>query len=86
MYFDVESVRTKDNALITVKLMIFYQLSHVETMLDNTNDPMADFINAVSADVIEKINALKFIAINFISATIIYAQVRYTPCFVVTNI
>mmetsp|Transcript_133717 Transcript_133717/g.324942 ORF Transcript_133717/g.324942 Transcript_133717/m.324942 type:complete len:424 (+) Transcript_133717:1-1272(+) len=53
MYYDVESVRTKDNAMITVKLMIFYRLADVEVMLDNTNDPMADMINAVSADVIE---------------------------------
>jgi len=53
MYFDVESVRTKDNAVITVKLMIFYRLSDVEVMLDNTNDPMADIINSVSADIIE---------------------------------
>merc|ERR1712232_775359 len=60
MYFDVESVRTKDNALIAVKLMIFYQLSRVETMLDNTNDPMADFVNAVSADIIEWCAPKKF--------------------------
>jgi len=53
MYFDVENVRTKDNALITVKSMIFYQLTDVEVMLDNTNDPMADIINALSADIIE---------------------------------
>merc|ERR1711866_33584 len=60
MYYDVESVRTKDNALITVKLMLFYQLSDVEKMLENTNDPMADFINAASADVIEWCAPKKF--------------------------
>eukprot|EP00931_Biecheleriopsis_adriatica_P116912 TRINITY_DN92495_c0_g1_i1.p1 TRINITY_DN92495_c0_g1~~TRINITY_DN92495_c0_g1_i1.p1 ORF type:complete len:430 (-),score=99.27 TRINITY_DN92495_c0_g1_i1:25-1242(-) len=53
MYYDVEGVRTKDNAMITVKLMIFYRLAQVEVMLDNTNDPMADMINAVTADIIE---------------------------------
>jgi len=53
MYYDVENVRTKDNALITVKTMIFYQLRDVEGMLDNTNDPMADIINSLSADIIE---------------------------------
>merc|ERR1712048_1230560 len=53
MYFDVEGVRTKDNALITVKLMVFYQLKDVVKMLENTNDPMADFINSMSADIIE---------------------------------
>jgi hypothetical protein len=60
MYFDVENVRTKDNALITVKLMIFYQLVNVDRMLDNTNDPMGDFVNAVSADVIEWCSPKKF--------------------------
>jgi hypothetical protein len=60
MYFDVENVRTKDNALITVKLMIFYQLVNVDKMLDNTNDPMGDFVNSVSADVIEWCAPKKF--------------------------
>merc|ERR1712232_565086 len=66
-YYDVESVRTKDNALITVKLMLFYQLNHVETMLENTNDPMADFINTASADVIEWCAPKKFD--DFLAAT-----------------
>jgi len=60
MYYDVENVRTKDNALLTVKLMIFYQLNDVEKMLDNTNDPFGDFVNAVSADVIEWCAPKKF--------------------------
>lgn len=60
MYYDVENVRSKDNALLTVKLMIFYQLTDVEKMLDNTNDPFGDFVNAVSADVIEWCAPRKF--------------------------
>merc|ERR1712228_276255 len=52
MYYDVESVRTKDNALIAVKLMIFFHYHSIETMLDNTNDPFGDLINAVTADII----------------------------------
>jgi len=60
MYYDVENVRTKDNALITVKLLMFYQLTNVEKMLDNTNDPMGDFVNAVSADIIEWCAPQKF--------------------------
>lgn len=53
MYFDVESVRTADDALLVVKLMIFFELHDIEKMLDQTHDPVADFINAVSADVID---------------------------------
>jgi hypothetical protein len=53
MYFDVEDVRTADDALLVIKLMIFFELVDVDVMLDQTHDPVADFINAVSADVID---------------------------------
>jgi hypothetical protein len=53
MYYDVECVRTADDALLTVKLMIFFELGEIERMLDQTHDPIADFINAATADVIE---------------------------------
>merc|ERR1711972_94192 len=49
-----------DNALITVKLMMFYQLLEIETMLDRTNDPMSDFVNCMTADVIEWCAPKKF--------------------------
>lgn len=51
-YFDVENVRTADDALLTVRLMIFFKLEDVVKMLDATNDPIADVINSVSSDVI----------------------------------
>lgn len=53
MYYDVESVRTADDALLTVKLMVFFELDAIERMLDQTHDPIADFINAATADVID---------------------------------
>jgi hypothetical protein len=53
MYVDVEDVRTADDALLIIKLMIFFELTDAERMLDQTHDPVADFINAVSADVID---------------------------------
>jgi hypothetical protein len=56
----VQTVRTKDNALITVKLMLFFLLVDVERMLDNSADPPGDLFNAVSADVIEWCAARKF--------------------------
>ena len=52
MYFDVTGVRTADEALITVKLMVFFELTNIEQMLRETHDPIADFINALTADVI----------------------------------
>jgi len=59
-YYDVENVRTADDALLTVRLMIFYKVVDVETMLDSTNDPIADIINSVSSDVIGFCSARSF--------------------------
>lgn len=53
IYHKVERVRTKDNALLTVKVMIFFAYVDLEKMLNNTMDPFADIINATSADAIE---------------------------------
>ena len=52
MYYNVDSVRTKDDALITAKVMIFYENESIEKMLEKTNDPIANFINAVTADIV----------------------------------
>src|SRR5206468_9933285 len=50
MYFDVEDVRTAADALLVVRVLIFFELADLERMLDQTHDPVGDFINAVSAD------------------------------------
>ena len=60
MYFDVPEVRTADDALLVVRLMVFFELVDIETMLDQTHDPIADFINALSADVIDFVGATSF--------------------------
>ncbi|MEO1857900.1 MAG: hypothetical protein ABGY95_11140 [Rubritalea sp.] len=52
LYFDVDMVRTADEALITVQLMVFFELTDIEKMLQQTHDPIADFINALKADII----------------------------------
>ena len=52
LYFNVGSVRTADEAQLTVQLMVFFELVDIEQMLMQTHDPIADFINAVSADII----------------------------------
>ncbi|QDT43609.1 hypothetical protein Pan241w_37110 [Gimesia alba] len=59
-YYLVDDVRTSDDALLTVKLMIFFELADIETMLDQTHDPIADFINAVTADVVDFVGARSF--------------------------
>eukprot|EP00095_Tigriopus_kingsejongensis_P001173 maker-scaffold415_size178368-snap-gene-0.32 protein:Tk01173 transcript:maker-scaffold415_size178368-snap-gene-0.32-mRNA-1 annotation:"hypothetical protein CAOG_00454" len=52
MYYNVREVRTKDDTLITVKLMLFFELKDVNLMLDNTHDPVADFVNAAASDTV----------------------------------
>ncbi|XP_065192053.1 uncharacterized protein LOC135823141 [Sycon ciliatum] len=51
-YYNVDEVRTNDDAVIKVKLMIFFELRDVELMLAQTADPIGDFINALCADVV----------------------------------
>lgn len=51
-YYNVDEIRTSDDALIRVKLMMFYELRSLEKMSDCTADPIADFINCLCADVI----------------------------------
>lgn len=52
MYHDVRDVRTADNAVLTIRLMIFFELSDIERMLEETHDPIGDFVNAATADVV----------------------------------
>nr|XP_022338585.1 uncharacterized protein LOC111134076 isoform X2 [Crassostrea virginica] len=51
-YYNVDEVRTKDDAPIRIKLMVFYELKEIETMLNATKDPIADILNCVCADVV----------------------------------
>lgn len=36
MYFDVPNVRTKDDAVVQVQLMIFYKITNIDSVLDCT--------------------------------------------------
>lgn len=53
MYHDVVDVRTSDDAVLTIRLMIFFELVGIETMLATTHDPIGDFVNAATSDVVE---------------------------------
>jgi hypothetical protein len=52
MYHDVQGVRSADDAVLTVRLMIFFELVDIEGMLDTTHDPIGDFVNAATSDVV----------------------------------
>ncbi|MDB5305817.1 MAG: hypothetical protein JWO38_19 [Gemmataceae bacterium] len=53
MYHDVPDVRTADDAVLTIKLMVFFELIDIERMLDATHDPIGDFVNAATSDVVD---------------------------------
>jgi len=42
MYHDVPDVRTADDAVLTIRLMMFFELVDIETMLSTTHDPIPD--------------------------------------------
>jgi hypothetical protein len=52
MYHDVIDVRTADDAVLTIRLMIFFELADIERMLNATHDPIGDFVNAATSDVV----------------------------------
>lgn len=53
MYHDVSDVRTADDAVLTIKLMMFFELLDIDRMLETTHDPIGDFINAATSDVVD---------------------------------
>jgi hypothetical protein len=53
MYHDVTDVRTADDAVLTIRLMMFFELTDIERMLEATHDPIGDFINAATSDVVD---------------------------------
>jgi hypothetical protein len=59
-YIDVENARTNDDALLTIRLMLFFKIESVAHMLDSTNDPIAELLNGVSSDIIEFTSAGSF--------------------------
>eukprot|EP00927_Polykrikos_kofoidii_P004058 TRINITY_DN11610_c0_g1_i1.p1 TRINITY_DN11610_c0_g1~~TRINITY_DN11610_c0_g1_i1.p1 ORF type:complete len:512 (-),score=61.81 TRINITY_DN11610_c0_g1_i1:364-1800(-) len=60
LYLDTPGVRTRDDALLTMKVMLFLELIDVEQMLDTTHDPISEFMNALSADCIDFASSRSF--------------------------
>ena len=53
MYHDVQDVRTSDDAVLMIRLMIFFELLDIERMLETSHDPIGDFVNAATSDIVE---------------------------------
>jgi regulator of protease activity HflC (stomatin/prohibitin superfamily) len=53
-------VRTKDNVVVNLKLMIFYEVSHLENLIKNTHDPMCEFYNKLQATITSEIAKKSF--------------------------
>lgn len=60
MYHDVPEVRTADDAVLTIKLMVFFELADIERMLETTHDPIGDFINAATSDAVDFVGRRTF--------------------------
>lgn len=60
MYHDVHDVRTADDAVLTIRLMMFFELIDIERMLATTHDPIGDFVNAATSDVVEFVGKHRF--------------------------
>ena len=60
MYHDVPDVRTADDAVLTIRLMIFFELIDIERMLEATHDPIGDFVNAATSDAVEFVGRRTF--------------------------
>jgi type II secretion system (T2SS) protein E len=60
MYHDVTDVRTADDAVLTIRLMIFFELINIERMLETTHDPIGDFVNAATSDVVAFVGKYDF--------------------------
>lgn len=77
MYLSVREVRTTDDAALTVHIMIFYELKSIETMLDNTNDMIGDFVSSATADVMTFASQLTYE--GFLQQTSKLSEVSYFP-------
>lgn len=55
-HYHVKEVRTLDDSLITVKLMVTYEITDINLMLEKTQDPISDFIKFVFELFKKKIN------------------------------
>eukprot|EP00298_Acanthocystis_sp_HF-20_P014472 c20783_g1_i1.p1 GENE.c20783_g1_i1~~c20783_g1_i1.p1 ORF type:complete len:396 (+),score=156.74 c20783_g1_i1:956-2143(+) len=52
LYYSISEVRTSDDAKLTVNLTIRLQLSDIEKMLKETQDPIGGILNSACADII----------------------------------
>ncbi|KAH3744017.1 hypothetical protein Pelo_14577 [Pelomyxa schiedti] len=50
--FSIPEVRTSDSAVLELQFQVFYELVSIEIMLDKTHDPVADFMNSLTADIL----------------------------------
>ena len=60
MYHDVAEVRTADDAVITIRLMIFFHLEDIDKLLATSHDPIGDFVNATTSDVVDFVRRRTF--------------------------
>jgi hypothetical protein len=60
MYYDILDVRTADHVLIKIKLLLFFEITNIEKMLDNTNDPICNIATETSTNILRLISNITF--------------------------
>jgi len=60
IFLEIELARTMDDAPLVIKLMLFFELVDPGIMIDKTHDPIADFMNSTTADVLEFVGKYTF--------------------------
>jgi len=60
LYFDIPDVRTADDAVLKIKLMIFFTLMDIEAMLKGTHDSCSELINCITSDIVDFVSKRPF--------------------------
>ncbi|XP_076438429.1 uncharacterized protein LOC143277472 [Babylonia areolata] len=76
-YYNMREIRTNDDTMITVKVMVFFAVTDILQMLDNTSDPVADIINALCADIVSFTSKLSYA--QFVEETAKLSQMDTYP-------
>ena len=77
MYVTVPEVRTSDDTLLEIEIMVFFELVDIDTLLQRSHDPIADMINAATADLIAFAAVLPFE--SFLEKTSVLNNVQSYP-------
>eukprot|EP01088_Endostelium_zonatum_P003161 TRINITY_DN1431_c0_g1_i1.p1 TRINITY_DN1431_c0_g1~~TRINITY_DN1431_c0_g1_i1.p1 ORF type:complete len:481 (+),score=131.66 TRINITY_DN1431_c0_g1_i1:23-1465(+) len=60
LYLDIVDVRTSDDALLRIKIMVFFQLVNIQKLLERSHDPVTEITNFLTASIIDFVGQRTF--------------------------